>query len=391
MLNTILVLAALGYRIYLSVISVITMRVRKKKLDLIAPNSKQQRYVFVFPVYKEQVIIEDTLRYYEQFVAQLGGIELLFVTTTKESGDQRTYDLIKAYLAKSKYSDKIILIECAELQGTKATQINYGLSYLRNRYNRLPRLVLFDCDARISLSDFSDAEQWIEQNPGAVIYSFVPKPVLYCNTPLLIQSTVLHHTERMLAFEYAASRLKSKATYPMGATMMVLPLLWEKVTSIPEPIDDIPLDYLLSFYGLHAKALPYFSLVQAPPDTHNMFRQMIPIFRGVFSYYATAKRYQISLTQWQKYKGVLLYGFYLLEPLGILLACFGNISLLILIAVQISLNLYWSDRLTIKNFLLHSLGYVIRLLQFLYFALHLLKRDRKLNQFKTERTKPTVT
>lgn len=386
-----LVLGSLGYRIYVLAISLMTILSRQKKIVLSNASGELQNYVFVFPVYKEQVIIEDTLRYYEQFVADLGTIQLLFVATAKEKGDQRTFDLIKNYLAKSKNQDKITVIECDELQGTKATQINYGIAYLRKRDAVLPRLVLFDCDARISLSDFNDAQKWIDHNPGAVVYSFVPKSIFYSTTPLLVQSMVLHHMERMLAFEYAAAQLDRKFTYPMGATMIVLPQLWEKITSIPEPIDDIPLDYLLNFHGLRAKALPYFSYVQAPPDARNMFRQMIPIFSGVFSYYATAKRYQISLTHWQRCKGVLLYVFYLLEPLGILLGCLGNIPMLILIAVQICLNLYWSNRLTIKNVLLHSLGYVIRLLQFLCFAFHLIKRDKQLSQFKTERSSPIIT
>ncbi len=391
MFVTILVLGALGYRVYLLGVSLMTILARKKKIALSSASVEPQNYVFVFPVYKEQVIIEDTLRYYEQFVAELGTVQLLFVTTAKEKGDLRTYDLIKNYLVKSNYQGKITLIECAELQGTKATQINYGLAYLRQRYAVLPNLVLFDCDARISLSDFSDAQTWIDHNPGAVVYSFVPKSILHPTTPLLVQSTVLHHTERMLAFEYAAAKLDRKFTYPMGATMIVLPQLWDKITGIPEPIDDIPLDYLLSFHGLRAKALPYFSQVQAPPDARNMFRQMIPIFSGVFSYYATAKRYHIALTGWQCCKGILLYGVYLLEPLAILLACLGNVSLCVLIVIQIILNLYWSKRLSIKHFALHSFGYVIRLLQFLYFALYLLKREKKLDQFKTERTNSTGT
>lgn len=386
MLNTILVLAALGYRIYLLVISWITILVPKHKLARSIIPSGKQHYVFIFPVYKEQVIIEDTLRHYENFVAELGSIELLFVTTAKERGDHRTYDFIRAYKAKSTHADKIILIECTELAGTKATQINCGLAYLRQRYAVLPSLVLFDCDARISLNDFSDAQTWIDHNPGAVVYSFVPKSILHSTTPVLVQSSVIHHTERMLAFEYAAAHLDRKFTYPMGATMIVLPSLWEKITSIPEPIDDIPLDYLLSFYGLHAKALPYFSYVQAPLDAHNMFRQVIPIFTGVFSYYATARRYQISLNVWQRCKGILLYMFYLLEPLSILLAYLGHVALLVLIAVQVFLNLYWSKQLTIKNCVLYCLGYVIRLLQFLYFGLHLIKKEKGLDQFKTKRT-----
>ncbi len=383
MFIAILVWGSVFYRLYVLLISCLSLLYPKQKV--IESNSDlSQHYCFLFPVYKEQKIIKDTLQYYEQFLAQSQQIQLIFITTAKETGSDTTLKLMQDYLKNSQYQERIVVVTCPVLDGTKATQINYGLDFIAEKKQK-SYVCMFDCDARISFLDLVRAEQYIKDNSGAVIYSFLPKAKPAKQSNFLVLSAGLHHTERMLAFEYAASQLPWKYSYPMGATMLVHPQLWQHIDHIPEPIDDIPLDYLLQFKKLKAKTMPFYTLVQPPPDTRNLFRQMIPIFKGVFSYFSTAHRYGIKLNIVGYGHGLLVYTFYLLEPLSIFLVLLGDWWLGILIFVQIIVNLYWVKKLSTKAFIAHSWGYIIRLLQFLYFGINMLKGEIRLSQFKTER------
>lgn len=383
MLLSILVIAAVGYRLYVLVMSCLSLFFSKQRVIVYSSHLAQQ-YIFLFPVYKEQKIIKDTLQHYEQFLAQSQQIRLIFITTAKETGPDTTLELIHDHLKNSQYQEKITVLTCPILNGTKATQINYGLDFI-NKQREKSYICVFDCDARISFQDLRQAEQYIKNHSGAVIYSFLPKVEPCQQSNFFVQSAGLHHTERMLAFEYASSQLPWKYSYPMGATMLVLPRLWAHIKHIPEPIDDIPLDYLLQFKKLKAKTMPFYTLVQAPPDSRNVFCQMIPIFTGVFSYFATAKRYKIKLSITDKVKGVLLYVFYLLEPLSIFLALLGSWYVVGLVFLQIVINLFWTKNLSIKTFIANLIGYIIRLLQFLYFSVKLLKGEIRLAQYKTDR------
>lgn len=378
----ILVVLAIGYRLWVSFCSLQSLQFYKKWQQQSQKSSHvalTEPYIFLFPVYKEQAIIEATLKHYEQFLQPSNNIRLVFVTTAKETGPERTYDLIARYQAKSGYSSRMALMECPITDGTKASQINYGLTHIREQHNTKHRIVCFDCDARISWQDFLAAEEWITNHPGAMIYSFVPRSTLP-SLSFVTQSLIIHHHERLLAFEYAKA-----GNYPMGATMIVMPELWQLVSRIPEPIDDLPLAYLLRFYQKRCQSMPLFTNVQAPPDIKNIFRQIVPIFTGVFSYFSTAKRYQISLSGKQKLQGVLLYIFFLLEPLAIVLALQGNLSIMALILLQVALDLSWIGKWSLRLFIAHLWGYIIRLGQFGYFFYRVLTGNIKLSQFKTER------
>lgn len=377
-----ILVAAIFYRLYVLMMSILSLS--KRRSLTIARKTLRHHYLFIFPVYKEQKIIIDTLNYYEQFLKLTDKIQLVFVTTAKEVTEPSTLMMIDNYVRKSSYGARIKVLTCPILDGTKATQINYALHFI-GKGKHESNLCLFDCDARISLPDLIRAEDYIEANPHAVIYSFLPRSVMGPGEHFFVYAAGLQHTERMLAFEYASSQLAWKYSYPMGATMIVKPQLWQYIEHIPEPIDDIPLDYLLQFKGLRAKSLPFETLVQAPPDVGNVFRQMIPIFKGVFSYFSTAKRYQVKLTRIQKVQGILQYIFYILEPLGILLALLGNRYLLILLLLQVALNLSWTKKISLRAFIAHLFGYVVRLLQFGYFGWYVLRGKVNWAEFKTER------
>lgn len=171
----------------------------------------------------------------------------------------------------------------------------------------------------------------------------------------------------------------------MGATMLLMPTIWQKIDRLPEPIDDISLQYILRSYGLKMRSLPYFTDVQPPPDTKNLFKQIVPIFKGVFSFGSTAKYYGVKLSWLDKTASWFRYSYYLLEHLGILLALTGQWWLLICFAIQVLIDCFWSGNFTVKNVLAHAFGYLIRLAQFGYFLIRIIFQPPKLHQFKTDR------
>lgn len=382
-----LVFLVLAYRLWIMFLSLATMisSYYKGSLKLLASYQIHHQYTFVFPVYREQKIIVETLKYYEAFLRKTNNIDLVFVTSLKETGELTTLDLITAYWQGNQYQHRVTVLTCPELEGTKATQINFALDNLRNQ-RATRRIVSFDCDARISYEDFCATEHWIEDHHDAVVYSFVPRSPLNQASNFLVRSIVLHSLERSLALEYCSSQLRwLHSSYPMGATMLLMPTIWQKIDRLPEPIDDISLQYILRSYGLKMRSLPYFTDVQPPPDTKNLFKQIVPIFKGVFSFGSTAKYYGVKLSWLDKTASWFRYSYYLLEHLGILLALTGQWWLLICFAIQVLIDCFWSGNFTVKNVLAHAFGYLIRLAQFGYFLIRIIFQPPKLHQFKTDR------
>ncbi|MBI4835807.1 MAG: glycosyltransferase [Candidatus Abawacabacteria bacterium] len=387
-MDALILLPAYLYRLAVLGISLYVALHKVKKIPH-CRSARRNSYVFVFPVYNEQIIIRETISYYEQFLAHYANISLLFVATDKETQRPTTAEIIGHYCQGSKYAERMKIIHSHNLKGTKATQLNVALDYIRAQsHGSLPILVCFDCDARIALEDWPKALAYIQNHEKALLFSFLPKP--QSSRSFLVQSLMLHHQERMLVFEYAAALSDTIFWhYPMGATMLVKPQLWQKIDQFPEPIDDIPLRYQLYLNGLHYSSLPFFTLVQAPPNMTNAFQQIIPIFKGVFSYFALAKKSQLRLTLAHICYGLGWYGIYLAEFYSILILPIAlarnSWSLPVIFLIQVIINLVLAQQLSLLNAFKHILGYGLRLAQFLFFLIKVLLFPINLEKYKTER------
>ncbi len=392
-IKIIFLLPVLGYRLLVTLLSSVSYYYyqRRRWSNSRVASRLHHRYVFLFPVFREQKVIEETFYYYQRFLGWFPDLKILFVTTEKEQDDPSTRDILKKLIVESACRNRIDCISCPDLHGTKATQVNFGLNYIRSQHKKTPYIVSFDCDARIRWQDFLLADQYIQRSPTHMVYSFLPRPRLESTTNLLARSIVLHYGERMLAFEYP-SGLDPGLNYPMGATIIFSPKLWGHIEHIPEPIDDLSLKYILDYHQLSYVSLPYFTDVQSPPDISNLYRQMVPIFSGVFSHFSTLRSYGIPLKMKNIWVGWGFYLFCLLEYLSILLllpaVVTGEWLLPILFLYQIILDLFFLGKLSLGNFFMHLLGYAIRLSQFIYFLGWRLFWGDKLCQFKTERGVP---
>lgn len=378
----------LSYRYAVLGLSLLGLTVSLRKPSCQVSNqSLKNEYCFVFPVYKEQKVIADTFHYYESFLQKSEKVSLLFVTTTKEQGKGTTKDLLNELINQSQYKARITAIESVVLTGTKATQLNVALTHLRSKETSMPYLVCFDCDARISWEDFKQAEEQLDES--YYLYSFLPKPGL-ANTRRGVKALMLHHGERMLVWEYVPAHVKfSFWHYPMGATLVVHPGLWQKVECFPEPIDDIPLQYVLHWQKLKFRSLPYYSHVQAPPNLSNAFRQMIPIFTGVFSYFSLAKRISRTLNLKEKLTGLGWYGLLISEFLAIAISPYilitRPVAFVFMYLLPALIQLIWLRTLRPINVILYFCGMYLRLAQFIYFVVRGLLFPANLAAFKTER------
>lgn len=385
-----LILLVVGYRLIILILTGIACYISRKrdKNNCFIPAKLRNRYIFLFPVFREQAIIKETFQYYERFLCWFPQIEILFIVTKKEEDVPSTKGILSDLIIKSVFQNHIECIECLDLKGTKATQVNFALDYIRSKYKKIPYILSFDCDARISWQDFFMADQYISQHSEHVLYSFLPRPSIDQIKNFFIQASMLHHVERMLALEYPSS-LALGLNYPMGAASIYSPKLWRYIVYIPEPIDDLSLKYILNYYRQSYVALPFFVSVQAPPNVRNLYRQIIPIFSGVFSYFHTMKQNNLVLSIRNILTGLGWYVLYVLEYASI---CFliitilcGNMLFLSLFICQVILDLYFVERLSVGNIFLHLFGYVIRFSQFIYFLFKKFFWMTDLCQFKTDR------
>jgi len=389
-----LVAIILLYRVFIVSITLSNWRWRRRTASPLSPSKAVLHgYVFLFPVFREQKIIRDTLQYYESFLAYSENIQLLFITTIKERGDSNnTAEYIEAYRQGSGFRERIHVVESHQMTGTKATQLNVGLHWVRTKYQQqqFPYVVCFDCDARIAIDDFIQVDRNFLNKGNACIYSFVPvsKIAAYSKS---VAALMLHHLERVFVWEYIPSLIASASwNYPMGATMVIAPQLWDKLPAFPEPIDDIPLQYLLRWKGVAYRSLPFFTQVQSPPNLGNAFRQIIPILHGVFCYFSLAQRYHVSLTLKQSVAGICWYIVFILEFIAIAISPYllwrSWPMFIILFIIPAIIHLVWRQCFSFLNLALYLLGFYLRLLQFCYFLVKIIFSPPQLHQFKTDRT-----
>ncbi|OGC81957.1 MAG: hypothetical protein A2V81_03730 [Candidatus Abawacabacteria bacterium RBG_16_42_10] len=387
-IEIVILVFVIGYRLLILVLSCFSLVDYRKRRGFHIPTKLQHHYVFLFPVFREHHIIEKTFLYYERFLRWFPQVEIIFVGTQKENNVPSTSDMLLKLIAKSLYKKRINCILCPSLDGTKATQVNFALDFIRSKYKETPYTVSFDCDARMRWQDFLLADQYISKHPEHAVYSFVPKMNGDQSSGPWIRALMFHHGERVLAFEYP-SKFSLGLNYPMGATTVYSPKLWKFIKHIPEPNDDLSLKYVLDHHKRSYVSLPFFTYVEGPPNLKNLYRQMIPIFSGVFSFFRTLQSFNIPFTIKNIFIGCCLYVFYVLEYVSIIFfinaLVSGHMLVLGLFAFQVMLDLIFYRKLSLSNFLLHCVGYLIRLSQFAYFLFYKLFGSTDLCQFKTER------
>lgn len=378
------------YRVYIFITTVAGYVNLKflKKANIDSDHQLKNQYILIFPAYNEQQITNETCKYFEKWLQNDSTLEMILVGDINEKNFPTTVDIAKEYFLHSNYKYQFKTLVCDRKKGSKASKINFAINHLKKTNAKLPHLVIFDFDARPKWKDFVKADMLISQSNGQ-IYSFVPIVSTYNNLGIILKAYVINHLERILGNELGNNILPTYLRYPMGATMVLDPTLWNKVEQIPEPIDDLPLGYLLAKKDAKCITLPFFTSVQAPPNIISLYRQYIPIYTGVFSRLSTLKQFNIPINIKDYVIEILCNIFTIFEFIAIaysivLLYYFNFIGVTALL-IQVFINLIFFDQLSFRNLILGFIGYFIRLSLFLNFLITKSFTQVDLSKYKTPR------
>src|SRR5712691_2158635 len=103
-----------------------------------ASEDRHHRLVCVVPVYLEQEIAEDAVRFWHGLVRQDLFDQVLLVSTAKEqmTGGPTTHDLIDAELQRLGVDpDRMTLLRCEEVTPFRASQLNLAVQSVRSRFD----------------------------------------------------------------------------------------------------------------------------------------------------------------------------------------------------------------------------------------------------------------
>ena len=99
---------------------------------------KVNRLALVIPVFKEQLIINETIAYFESIRVKMK-LDVYYVTTDKEGISNSTKDIIISKIGAD------YIIHYPKKYGYKASQLNYALSRIKNNYDFIG---IFDADSK---------------------------------------------------------------------------------------------------------------------------------------------------------------------------------------------------------------------------------------------------
>lgn len=385
----ILALLSVFYRISVVVLSangVLRLRTARSRAGAPGTGGLGNRYLFLFPVYKEQKIIVDTCRHYEEFQKRFG-IRLFFIGDGGETESPTTIGMVEDYFHGNDGVESLVL----EGGGMKARKVNHCLSKIEESKIPYDYIFIFDCDSRIDIGEFERVDSFLSAR-RLDIASYIPVPVFGKAGSLLSLAGALNHLERIMAFELGSSLLPSSMVYPMGAAMCLSRNAIEKIGRIPEPIDDIPLGYLGTKFRLRKENLPFF--VQSLPTVSaaSFIRQHIPIFTGVYSLASQLGSYGFTLSIGDRLSINVSYAYFLLEFISLVLLpvaffadrlAFSVLAATYLAVIGVSLGAF--KMLTLRNAVLYAAGYYLRLAAFLNFLTRSLLVSVDLRKIKTER------
>jgi hypothetical protein len=257
----------------------------KRRMGIWGELSKtDKKYILLFPALEEQWIVHETLDYYKNIFIWK---EVLFVCIISKNeiirmGDNiinTTEDVIKRYISNDDFlSQHVLILDNPNIfQETKAKKLNFAISFLRSKFNLNEYIIgVFDFDARIDPQWITYIENNIDIKKSAVVYQYIPLPKIQ-NEHFFSKLSNFFHLKRVFLFE-----LNWIIEYCMGASMFIKGSYL--VTNLfPEPIDDIPFWHQIILQWKKKITIPFFTEVSIPVNFKTVFKQMVPVYEGVFS------------------------------------------------------------------------------------------------------------
>lgn len=325
-----IILGVLNLYYIMSGITMLVMSIKTLR-DIKRANNKKiklkNNYYVVLPVLREQNIICDSIKYFNNLTKYEENVKVYIVTTEREDEDAindskvSTYEIAKRKINELGIENKIILLKAPKEYIGKVGQMNYAYQYIVNTSEK-GYLGVYDIDSRPPKEIFYSIEQLLEEkNIKADIFQQVSS---YCNEIDKLKgiegefaiADALSQTRWAMGFEYPIykkyykSVIKGKLrplVYCIGHGCFVNTEYLKTINGFPtyNKNDDLSLGYLTSTINGTIYPIPLLDFCQISKTAINSIKQYKFWFTGSSKYYLDIKhymlQYNINLSPKQKY------------------------------------------------------------------------------------------
>ena len=372
----------------------------KKDIKYSGNNKFNQKYIFLFPILEEQSIISSKLTYLKQLLKENIDIKFIFIISPNEKerlmlrwlNIKTTKEVLIEELKKFPYinNKSVIIWEHKNTKETKASKINYAINYIKKNYNIKEYIIwFFDFDSQINIDDYYIIDKFIYKNRKVKVFSTIPFPI-FKNSNFIWFSSWFYQLERLFFKE-----LLWNIEYCMWAGIFIR---WSYFLDklLPTFNDDIAFWYRLFLENTQKKIIKTFTYVTIPKKSFWNVKQLIPIYKAVFSYFYIMKQeYKCSIKNFCFWIYIIIKDISdIIETLIFLIIFILKVDLIAFIIIYNVIKSYIIYYLYLKqsniylNIFNVPIYYIfwkfLKFISFLYFIFYIIKY-KNIYDIKTER------
>lgn len=232
---------------------------------IIPHGGTHRRIALLIPVFKEAVIIADSVKHFNQ-LAEQHDLEVFYVTTEKEGPkhENPTYSIIKRLI-----NNRSHLLHYPMQKGAKAAQINYSLDQIELSTEKYDYIGVFDADSRPDPAgiDFvkndSKASPLVYQMPSRYDKSWSSlRPMAKASAAFQTRWTLCYEIPGWVRWQSALHT--GIVMYLVGHGLFIR---FNSRLRFPEDTvtEDLALGYRLASTNASVKLVPYWDQCSVPP------------------------------------------------------------------------------------------------------------------------------
>ena len=257
----------------------------------------------LIPVYREQSIIHQTVRQFQQFSERRSWLHIIFITSIREDqyDQELTTHQILENLIMSSCDHKIRLIKCNNPNGVMAHQLNYAIELLLKDEKQPFYIGIYNADSILSLVTIDYAYRELGKNEKKVLQQYAIYPTEYIQD---FNGKILSHiagwqTRWSLHFELGRllidNNFYKNISYRIPILNLIRPfhytighgLFFTSKTYIlttgfaeDEINEDAQFGLMLYFLNCRIEPIPYLEVAVPPPSLSVYFKQQSVWFNG---------------------------------------------------------------------------------------------------------------
>ena len=257
----------------------------------------------LLPALREQSLVNSTLDHFESLMNGQRQVSTIVITSDSEQlvegSGTTTADLVDNWLSKHPFAN-VQRLHDPRTGGSKATKLNFAVGVLVDRhYGQDPSSLMigiYDFDSRPMPGTLQELAALSSPKGFPPLAQQVPYPIMAIDRlPPRSAGRVLGigHLERALALEgeryrqvdkeHQRGRIPPFLRGCMGAGLFIRADILIRAGGFPPASDDITLGYRLDLLGVRRQDLVTPNLVEPPPTAVLALRQMLRIYRGVYT------------------------------------------------------------------------------------------------------------